>query len=573
MDVSTPDETPTSDGEESEPPVTETEPENGAENPSSVTLSFDANGGTGEVPEPITVLSGESITLPTGETLFSDSLSFAGWTVQPNAGQPDYRGGESFAPVSDLILYAVYVPESFQVTYITGEESTVEEVTPGGIPAQIPDGASSWLDEEGNAVDLQTLEIWSDRTFVAVLRPKLNTTDHIKYMDGYSDGLFHPNDNLTKGQVAQILYNLLLEKPAATRTFSDVPETSAFYQAACAMAELDIMSADSNGNFYPNETMSRAYFAVILTNFISAPDGEISKTFPDVPESHWAYNAINTVVYWGYFSGDANGNFRPSDPLTRAAAAAVFNRVLNRQPDESTILSASNIRIFPDVTHYHWAYYHIMEATAAHTYTIDESGAEHWTAITDSKTVLSDGYQRINGWLYRVQNGQFLRSTSVDGFTYDVDGRYTTGIAELDQRLNAIVEERTNDSMTLDQKLYALYTFVRDGHSYLSRPHVTKGTVGWEVSYALEFLQKGKGNCFSFSATYRELTRELGLASISTIGVVGARRSPHSWVEINLNGTLYLFDTELDMAYRKKGNYSFNFFKMTYRTVPFYYAK
>ena len=60
--------------------------------------------------------------------------------------------------------------------------------------------------------------------------------------------------------------------------------------------------------------------------------------------------------------------------------------------------------------------------------------------MTAERTALPDGYYRINGRLYRVQDGMFLHNTTVDGFTYDAQGRYTTGSATLDTKLNNIVE-------------------------------------------------------------------------------------------------------------------------------------
>ena len=44
-------------------------------------------------------------------------------------------------------------------------------------------------------------------------------------------------------------------------------------------------------------------------------------------------------------------------------------------------------------------------------------------------------------------------------------------------------------------------------------------------------------------------------------GTVGNNRAPHSWVEIEFDGRNYIFDTELEMAYRKKGRYDVNLYK------------
>ena len=39
--------------------------------------------------------------------------------------------------------------------------------------------------------------------------PQLNTADHMQYMNGYADGTFQPGANITRGQMAKILYNLM----------------------------------------------------------------------------------------------------------------------------------------------------------------------------------------------------------------------------------------------------------------------------------------------------------------------------------------------------------------------------
>lgn len=190
------------------------------------------------------------------------------------------------------------------------------------------------------------------------------------------------------------------------------------------------------------------------------------------------------------------------------------------------------------------------------------------------RTALADGYHNIDGWLYRVQDGVFLHDTTVDGFTYDSNGRYTTGSAALDQKLHAIILQYTNDSMTRDQKLRALYNYVRDNYSYLKRPLISKGQTGWEPAYAEEFLNKGKGNCFSFSATYCLLARQLGLPAYTVVGGLGRNASPHGWVEIELDGTTYMFDTQLEWRYlHDYGLKGYNLFKMLPSKTPFIYTR
>ena len=53
----------------------------------------------------------------------------------------------------------------------------------------------------------------------------LNTEDHIAFLHGYTDGTFGPNRNMTRAEVAQMFYNLLLDKEAASDVeYTDVKD-------------------------------------------------------------------------------------------------------------------------------------------------------------------------------------------------------------------------------------------------------------------------------------------------------------------------------------------------------------
>ena len=55
--------------------------------------------------------------------------------------------------------------------------------------------------------------------------------------------------------------------------------------------------------------------------------------------------------------------------------------------------------------------------------------------------------------------------------------------------------------------------------------------------------------------------------------MVGTARSPHGWVEIDLDGVTNIFDTELEMAYRAKGKLYYDFYRMPYARTPWQYIK
>lgn len=515
-------------------------------------LQFDANGGSGKLPERVYASVGEQILLPNAQlsvSLGGEIWRFAGWALDSGASVPDYRPGSSLILDENLTLYAVYTAEEFTVTYRIGNEVTTEEVPVGETPAQVPELPETylgWQNKSGQIVDPVSAEIWEDQAFTAYQTIPLNTQEHNKYMDGMEDGLFHPDQYMTRAQAAQVLYNLLAEKPVAQVSYSDVSEGMWYTQAIQSLGALGVLDQPAGAEFRPDAAISRGEFAQILVHFV--PKAEYLETFQDVPEKDPAYEAIGTVAAYGLFSGYPDGTFHPAAALTRAQAAVVLNHLLEREPDTGTIASDSSVRIFPDVTADHWAYDQIMEATVSHAYRL-ALGHEVWTEVTPERSALSDGYYRFNGRLYCIQNGMFLRSTTADGFTFDADGCYTTGSAALDTQLNNIVETYTNDTMSRNQKLRALYNYVRDNFSYLRRDLVSKGQTGWEAAYAEEFLRLGRGNCYSFSATFCLLARELGLPAYTVVGGLGASNSPHGWVEINLDGTVYMFDPQLEWRY------------------------
>ena len=128
--------------------------------------------------------------------------------------------------------------------------------------------------------------------------------------------------------------------------------------------------------------------------------------------------------------------------------------------------------------------------------------------------------------------------------------------------------------MARDEKLRALYNYVRDNFTYLKRPLVDKDQTGWEPEYASAFLSMGKGNCFSFSALFCLLAREVGQPAYPVVGKLGKNASPHGWVEMALDGAVYMFDPQLEWRYlHDYGKSGYDLFKVLPQDARFIYAR
>ncbi len=206
----------------------------------------------------------------------------------------------------------------------------------------------------------------------------LNTTDHIAYLTGYPGGAFGPDNNMTRAEVAQMFYALLNNKNVTiTKTFPDVPADAWYATAVNTLASLGMVSGDEHGNYRPNDPITRAEFCVIALAFAYEPENAVCY-FGDVSRSDWFYTYVAQAASYGWIGGYTNGNFGPNDRITRAQVTTIVNNMLGRAADRDYVIDhQADLVQFTDLTRAHWGYFQIMEATNAHDYT-KSNGTENW---------------------------------------------------------------------------------------------------------------------------------------------------------------------------------------------------
>lgn len=222
---------------------------------------------------------------------------------------------------------------------------------------------------------------YSPVTFVNRKAAELNRTDHLAFLSGYANGTFGPDRNMTRAEVTTMFARLLTEKMAAdqtySNTFSDVAKSHWAANYIGYMQQFGIITGYADGSFRPDASVTRAEFAAIASRFEKLTEG--TKSFSDVPSSHWAAKYINFAATRGWVNGYADGTFQPNNSITRAEVAAVTCRLLERNADQSYIRShLSELRAFTDVNESHWAYWYTMEAANGHDYTKSGS-SETWS--------------------------------------------------------------------------------------------------------------------------------------------------------------------------------------------------
>ena len=90
---------------------------------------------------------------------------------------------------------------------------------------------------------------------------------------------------------------------AADSDFRDVPKSSYAYSAIVELAERGVVSGYSDGTFHPNETVTRGQFAGMIARAFNLPKG--SSHFKDVPKSKSLYEEISKAADAGIIKGKA----------------------------------------------------------------------------------------------------------------------------------------------------------------------------------------------------------------------------------------------------------------------------
>ncbi len=210
----------------------------------------------------------------------------------------------------------------------------------------------------------------------------LNKKDHIRYISGYPDGTVRPMKNITRGEVAQIIYRLM--QPAFreanfsdTNPYSDAGAAVWCNDAVSTLTRAKLIQGYGDGTFGCNRDITRAEFAAVMSRFFTLTGGT-ECLFTDI-DPHWAKADIEKAASLGYIKGKTRTIFDPDEPITRAEAAAILNRVLERGAKAGFMLDG--MKRWPDNPAGAWYYEDMQEASNGHNHKI-EDGHEVWTGLT-----------------------------------------------------------------------------------------------------------------------------------------------------------------------------------------------
>jgi surface protein len=172
-------------------------------------------------------------------------------------------------------------------------------------------------------------------------------TDYVKYV--YENGLmtgikgterFEPETNITKAQVAQVLYNMdnaqKVENQEVFTVLNDVYEGEWYANAVAWAYNNNIVTGDTNAKkFFPNADVTREQLSIMMYRYAKYKGMDTSatsnlaglKNAENV--SNWALDGVKWAVGSGLIRGiETNGvkDLAPQGNATRAQMAAILQR-------------------------------------------------------------------------------------------------------------------------------------------------------------------------------------------------------------------------------------------------------
>ncbi len=150
--------------------------------------------------------------------------------------------------------------------------------------------------------------------------------------NGTSETTFSPDQTTSRAMVATVLYRLEGQPDQAlTDVYHDVSGDAWYADSVAWAAENGIVNGYGDGQFGPNDSVTREQFVVMLWRYVGSPkaNGRDLAAFTDADQiSSYAQEALCWAVENGILNGNGSGQLTPGGTATRAEAAQMLKNFI-----------------------------------------------------------------------------------------------------------------------------------------------------------------------------------------------------------------------------------------------------
>ncbi|HFJ9466522.1 S-layer homology domain-containing protein [Bacillus sp. FSL L8-0199] len=157
-----------------------------------------------------------------------------------------------------------------------------------------------------------------------------------KVVQGYGNKIFGFGDNVTRGQVARMIY--MYVKPADAdasfkNPFTDI-KGHLFEKEILALAKAGLVNGFGDGKYGPDDILTREQMAQVLTNAFKFKATKTT-SFTDIDKNSWALKAISALEENGVTIGTGDNMYSPYTHVTREQYSQFLYNSINAVEKET----------------------------------------------------------------------------------------------------------------------------------------------------------------------------------------------------------------------------------------------
>ncbi len=162
----------------------------------------------------------------------------------------------------------------------------------------------------------------------------------------------------------------------------------------------------------------------------------------------------------------------------------------------------------------------------------------------NAKGLMVSGWQTIGGYRYYfdLKTNVMARNTTIDGVRIGPDGKASTIYTRAAKILDSV-----------GWNLRAAFNWSAKQIRYQTLSQRPSVGSEWFANYG---FQNRRGNCYVMAATFYYMAKALGYDAHQVAGyvpMIGGGMTPHSWCEIVINGTTYVYDPDFTYETGRNG--------------------
>lgn len=148
-------------------------------------------------------------------------------------------------------------------------------------------------------------------------------------IQGYDDGTFRPDASITRGAFAGILDRFLqFQTVSPTDTFSDIQGN--YWEDAILKLNAAGVYLGNNGKALAGDTITRQQAVTMIARAFHIDASVTDLPYLDADKiSEYARPAVAEMTIQGYVNDAVGGDFRPTDPITRAEIVNILSNMIH----------------------------------------------------------------------------------------------------------------------------------------------------------------------------------------------------------------------------------------------------